>query len=820
MAFWNDQNTPEPLRSHRWYVEFTGELKNIKFALKECKKPEYEVNITEHKLLNHYIRLPGILKWKPITIKFASIRDNSNYNKNASSLIYAATKKGGYSNPGSFLYGALSKYSMHDALEKGTLNILQVDAEGKSIEIWSLYNAIITSVNFGSLNYENEDIVNIECTINYDHADLNATSKLSKSGLNTDNSSGTSNEIDMGNVKAKVVYGAGGKDTTQGGDLKPLKFYYPKDPNWYVNKKNPVVVTSPVIPDKEYDRIPPDRFDKAIKLVTAKDANDLNRLIKISRADNRASSRNLSGEYNEFSDKTDGDAGMVFSDTITDTKGNPISTEKQIRDEQFTKERLEREAAISAAEEERRKEQEAAILAEAEKREKEAKWKELTAQQDAKDAASNKDNLASNILQARNAEDQRADRVEYNLTSDLQAEQTTSAGSDFDVDEMMSSEAEAQRKDLEAADAAKKAAEQERQAKYEESMSKLGTLFGLAEQSENDKTEQEETRKEMQDESARLYAEEEIANDDLGTIKANETLSSMQQIPAEEESSFSGETATEDNETPVPETESDYSDTISGNNSSEQAVENQSIAEESGYDLYAGTSLTREDYVSMTQEDVETTQQPKDEVEYGPATPNEEEWEQMRADEKKSNTPNLLGDIDTGINATDAFKDVVVAPNEDITDTGPKGKEAESVSIGKIKSSSATDVYADDFIGSSAPKTVNFDDASSAQSQQKKPSNTYEQTFESEYFFDTRSSNSAGYNSWLSDREKSTAEDLEAYLKGQKDLQNKLLKEKYSEMSKAGRNGEAVDEKYKYPLKTIKEEIKTVENLLEKKKED
>jgi hypothetical protein len=193
MAFWNDQNTPEPLRSHRWYVQFTGELRDIKFALKECKKPEYEVNITEHKLLNHYIRLPGILKWKPITIKFASIRDISNYNKNASSLIYAATKKGGYSNPGSFLHGALSKYSMHDALEKGTLNILQVDAEGKSIEIWSLYNAIITSVNFGSLNYENEDIVNIECTINYDHADLNATSKLSNSNLNTDNSSGTSN---------------------------------------------------------------------------------------------------------------------------------------------------------------------------------------------------------------------------------------------------------------------------------------------------------------------------------------------------------------------------------------------------------------------------------------------------------------------------------------------------------------------------------------------------------------------------------------------------------------------------------------------------
>ncbi len=173
MAFWSDDRTPEPLRSHRWFIRFTkGGMEKFTYALKECKKPEYEVTVTEHRRLNHYIKLPGLVKWKPITVKFASVRDTSDL---ASKTILDRLLTGGYTIPadGDFLNSAVSKDKMIEAVGND-LEIIQLDPDGKEIEIWKLHNPLITSTNFGSLSYESEDIVNIECTINYDWATLNS----------------------------------------------------------------------------------------------------------------------------------------------------------------------------------------------------------------------------------------------------------------------------------------------------------------------------------------------------------------------------------------------------------------------------------------------------------------------------------------------------------------------------------------------------------------------------------------------------------------------------------------------------------------------
>jgi hypothetical protein len=181
MAFWTDaEKFKEPLRSHRWYVQFTGHLKPIMFALKECKKPEYEVSVTEHRRLNHLVPLPGTVKWKPITIKFASVRGDT-WDKDAGSLLYKSLLLGGHSSPTSFLESTISKFNYNAsvgsgitaALEPAKLNILQLDPAGNEVEVWSLTNAFINMTNFGSLSYESEDIVNIECTITYDYAELN-----------------------------------------------------------------------------------------------------------------------------------------------------------------------------------------------------------------------------------------------------------------------------------------------------------------------------------------------------------------------------------------------------------------------------------------------------------------------------------------------------------------------------------------------------------------------------------------------------------------------------------------------------------------------
>ena len=50
--------------------------------------------------------------------------------------------------------------------------IKQVNADGKVNERWVLNNPFFTNVTFGSLDYANEDIVEIQCTVRYDWAQL------------------------------------------------------------------------------------------------------------------------------------------------------------------------------------------------------------------------------------------------------------------------------------------------------------------------------------------------------------------------------------------------------------------------------------------------------------------------------------------------------------------------------------------------------------------------------------------------------------------------------------------------------------------------
>ena len=44
--------------------------------------------------------------------------------------------------------------------------------KAKYVEEWNLHNAFITSVKFGDLDYNSDDLVNIDLTIKYDYAIL------------------------------------------------------------------------------------------------------------------------------------------------------------------------------------------------------------------------------------------------------------------------------------------------------------------------------------------------------------------------------------------------------------------------------------------------------------------------------------------------------------------------------------------------------------------------------------------------------------------------------------------------------------------------
>lgn len=165
MSFWSTPQL-EPLRQHRWYILFsdTG-LQTYSYALKDCSKPSYKIDISEHVLINHTFRFPKNLVWQPVSAKMVTARDS--LDSILSGMFKNHLEANGYYIPTSPQTKQLNKSSMLENIE-----LTQIDADGNPVETWILRNSMFTDVKFGSLSYENEGLVDIEFTITYDFAEL------------------------------------------------------------------------------------------------------------------------------------------------------------------------------------------------------------------------------------------------------------------------------------------------------------------------------------------------------------------------------------------------------------------------------------------------------------------------------------------------------------------------------------------------------------------------------------------------------------------------------------------------------------------------
>lgn len=171
MAFWSSA-VAEPKRNFRWVVEFGGAagLDGIRYAAKKVDKPKAKINEASHKYLNHFFYYPGRLEWETINITFASVTD-----PDATQALMNLLKRVNYLVPNDASLPEAERKTLGKAKfanEIGRMKIIQVGVEGQAIETWQLNNPFFTSVQFGSLDYGNEDIVEISTTVRYDWAEL------------------------------------------------------------------------------------------------------------------------------------------------------------------------------------------------------------------------------------------------------------------------------------------------------------------------------------------------------------------------------------------------------------------------------------------------------------------------------------------------------------------------------------------------------------------------------------------------------------------------------------------------------------------------
>lgn len=180
MAFWTDK-VLEPKRKYRFLVRFPGFDGGLTFVAKKATKPKITVTETAHKYINHTFYYPGRVEWDPVTVTIVD-PVSPDVAKGLSSILEAS----GYIIP----RDPSEVTTMSKASAVTTLGGVTIEQWGDAhpvefgnepdgrLEVWRLRNAWIKSVNFSDLDYESDDLSEVELELRYDWAELENASGL------------------------------------------------------------------------------------------------------------------------------------------------------------------------------------------------------------------------------------------------------------------------------------------------------------------------------------------------------------------------------------------------------------------------------------------------------------------------------------------------------------------------------------------------------------------------------------------------------------------------------------------------------------------
>tara|TARA_R110000787_G_scaffold12455_2_gene40017 strand:+ start:712 stop:1299 length:588 start_codon:yes stop_codon:yes gene_type:complete len=173
MPFWStnfgaDPTLKDPKRKFRFTVEFQGVSAAIGGAVlwyaKTVSKPSFQIAASEHKYLNHTFYYPGSVTWQDVSLTLVDPVD-----PDMAATFSDIVSKGGYAPPSDTTeLSTMSKAKAASAL--GSVIISQLDSDGKPLETWTLWNAFLTEVKFGDLEYGGDDLTEMSVTLKYDWA--------------------------------------------------------------------------------------------------------------------------------------------------------------------------------------------------------------------------------------------------------------------------------------------------------------------------------------------------------------------------------------------------------------------------------------------------------------------------------------------------------------------------------------------------------------------------------------------------------------------------------------------------------------------------
>lgn len=141
----------EPLRKNRFIIRFPSDLGIQEWWVSQAARPNITIGETEIPFINTSTWVAGRYKWEQMTI---TLRDP--IGPSASQAVMEWVRLHAETVNGRMGYAVAYKRD---------LQIEMLDPTGTAVSLWICKNCQIVSVNFGELNYENDDLADIQLQI-------------------------------------------------------------------------------------------------------------------------------------------------------------------------------------------------------------------------------------------------------------------------------------------------------------------------------------------------------------------------------------------------------------------------------------------------------------------------------------------------------------------------------------------------------------------------------------------------------------------------------------------------------------------------------
>jgi hypothetical protein len=174
--FGNNINAPlspwQAFNSAQQSFRFILEVSGLDIAfIQDVKRPAFTIDYQDYDYLGYMTKFPKKIKWEPVSFSIIETHDPQVLGSVLGNLLQKVQTTA-YTYPTNVIssnYKNLSKKNL--TLGFGTMIIKTLDPDGRVVDLWRIYNPMVSKITPSALKYSDDTLTNIAVDVAYDWAE-------------------------------------------------------------------------------------------------------------------------------------------------------------------------------------------------------------------------------------------------------------------------------------------------------------------------------------------------------------------------------------------------------------------------------------------------------------------------------------------------------------------------------------------------------------------------------------------------------------------------------------------------------------------------